>query len=400
MTGERKRSWKRYGIIAACGALVLAVGFGAYRMGRSAGPGSGDIGKEAAKAAALNHAGVMEDALSRYEITLDESDGTAVYDVEFEAEGCTYDYAVSAVDGSIVKFSRETGGTPAADRNTEIPVPEDGQISEAQAWEIAYGHAGVAAEDAAVFRGGELDYDDGVLVYELEFFSGGYEYNYEINAADGSVVKFEKEADKKGGSAQPPAGNPPAAPSQNAAGNSAKTPSVASSGAGNISEAQAKEIALAHAGVAADSVSGYKWELDYDNGISVYELEFFSGGYEYGYEIKAADGGILKFEKEAVDAYAASQSVQGAPADAAPAYIGEARAKEIAYGHACLTADAVVYCGVELDPHSRHHSGYGEHHAAGCCAYEIDFKSGGYEYEYKIDAVTGEILEFEQGVDD
>ena len=34
------------------------------------------------------------------------------------------------------------------------------------------------------------------------------------------------------------------------------------------------------------------------------------------------------------------------------------------------------------------------------CAYEIDFKSGGYEYEYKIDAVTGEILEFEQGVDD
>ena len=154
MTGERKRSWKRYGIIAACGALVLAVGFGAYRMGRSAGPGSGDIGKEAAKAAALNHAGVMEDALSRYEITLDESDGTAVYDVEFEAEGCTYDYAVSAVDGSIVKFSRETGGTPAADRNTEIPVPEDGQISEAQAWEIAYGHAGVAAEDAAVFRGG------------------------------------------------------------------------------------------------------------------------------------------------------------------------------------------------------------------------------------------------------
>ena len=108
----------------------------------------------------------------------------------------------------------------------------------------------------------------------------------------------------------------------------------------------------------------------------------------------------MKFEKEAVDAYAASQSVQGAPADAAPAYIGEARAKEIAYGHACLTADAVVYCGVELDHYSRHHSGYGEHHAAGCCAYEIDFKSGGYEYEYKIDAVTGEILEFEQGVDD
>ena len=73
----------------------------------------------------------------------------------------------------------------------------------------------------------------------------------------------------------------------------------------------------------------------------------------------------------------------------------EARAKEIAFGHAGLSAAAVVRCAVELD----HHDGHAGNHGSGCCEYEIDFKSGGYEYEYTVDAVTGEILEFKQELD-
>lgn len=42
---------------------------------------------------------------------------------------------------------------------------------------------------------GELDRDDGMLIYELEFQSGGYEYNYEINAVTGAILKSEKEWD-------------------------------------------------------------------------------------------------------------------------------------------------------------------------------------------------------------
>ena len=140
----------------------------------------------------------------------------------------------------------------------------------------------------------------------------------------------------------------------------------------------------------ADSVTGYRWELDYEDGVQVYELEFFSGGYEYDYEISAADGSVVKFKKE-VDGTRPVQS----SGNAAPAYIGEARAKEIAFGHAGLAADAVVRCAVELD----HHDGHAGNHGAGCCEYEIDFKSGGYEYEYTVDAVTGEILEFKQELD-
>ena len=41
----------------------------------------------------------------------------------------------------------------------------------------------------------ELDFEDGRMVYEVEFESNGYEYSYEIDANDGSVISHEKERD-------------------------------------------------------------------------------------------------------------------------------------------------------------------------------------------------------------
>lgn len=379
MSEENRKNGRRYGIIAACGLLALAVIAGAYWLGRSAGAG-GDVGEETAKSAALSHAGVAESDLSRYEIARNEESGAPVYEVEFTADGVAYDYVVSAATGSIVKFSRDAEET-VPPPEVKTPVPEGGDIGETQAWEIAYAHAGVTAEAAAALPA-ERDYENGVPVYEVRFSSGGYAYDYEISAVDGSVVKFEKEAASGSAPSRTPAGDTAGKPKQ--------TP--APSGTGDIGEARAKEIALSHAGVTADSVAGYRWERDYDDGILVYELEFFSGGYEYDYKINAADGSVVKFEKEADGVTAAAQGASAA----APAYIGEARAKEIAFGHAGLAADAAARCAVELD----HHDSQAGHHGAGCCEYEIDFKSGGYEYKYTVDAVTGEILEFEQELDD
>lgn len=192
------QSYRRYIIPAVCAALAL-VGIAAYCMSRSGGRSGGNIGQEAAKTAALAHAGVSEADLSRYEITLDKSGGAPVYRVEFETESCTYGYAVSANDGSIVKFSRETddGGTPAQpgqDAPSAAPAGADGYIGEARAWEIAYDHAGVTADSAANYRW-KLDFDDGISVYELEFNAGGYEYEYKIDALTGSILDFEQEAE-------------------------------------------------------------------------------------------------------------------------------------------------------------------------------------------------------------
>ena len=45
-------------------------------------------------------------------------------------------------------------------------------------------------------EGGNLvDRDDGVTVYEVSFKSGNLEYDYEINAATGAILKAESDRD-------------------------------------------------------------------------------------------------------------------------------------------------------------------------------------------------------------
>ena len=65
-----------------------------------------------------------------------------------------------------------------------------------------------------------------------------------------------------------------------------------------ISTDRAKEIALTHAGLAADTVTFIGIELDEEDGASVYELDFVAGGMEYEYEIDAISGNILQFQSE------------------------------------------------------------------------------------------------------
>lgn len=63
-----------------------------------------------------------------------------------------------------------------------------------KAQEIALNHAGVKAGDAYEFEA-ELDHDDGVTVYEIEFKSGNMEYEYKIDAYTGAILEHEAEID-------------------------------------------------------------------------------------------------------------------------------------------------------------------------------------------------------------
>ena len=65
-----------------------------------------------------------------------------------------------------------------------------------------------------------------------------------------------------------------------------------------IGHEKAKQIALGHAGVAASNISNYSSELEYDDGVMVYEIEFDSGNTEYDYEINALTGAVVKAEKD------------------------------------------------------------------------------------------------------
>ena len=68
---------------------------------------SADIGWEAAKAAALTHAGVTEGQTSRMEVEQDWDDGRLEYEVEFKAGGMEYEYTIDGTTGAILEHESE-----------------------------------------------------------------------------------------------------------------------------------------------------------------------------------------------------------------------------------------------------------------------------------------------------
>lgn len=152
-------------------------------------------------------------------------------------------------------------------------------ISAEKAKEIALNHAGVKAADAVFLLAG-LDQDDGRVCYEVEFYSGSTEYDYDIDAVTGAILSFDHELDRytlPGGgqtTSDPPAPSASAAPD------------------GVIGEAKAREIALSH----HPGAQVVKCELDWDDGKYIYEIELRDGRTQYECEMDAATGAVLKWD--------------------------------------------------------------------------------------------------------
>ena len=68
-----------------------------------------------------------------------------------------------------------------------------------------------------------------------------------------------------------------------------------------IGEEKAKEEALSKAGVTADGVKFEKVDLELDDGVWVYEIDFTKDNHEYDVKVKADDGIILEYEKDMKD---------------------------------------------------------------------------------------------------
>ncbi len=80
----------------------------------------------------------------------------------------------------------------------------------------------------------------------------------------------------------------------------AVTPSQGPVNASNfIGEERAKEIALERAGITEDGVVFDRVELELDDGVWKYEVEFRQGTTEYDTNIKADDGTIILWEVDA-----------------------------------------------------------------------------------------------------
>ena len=187
--------------------------------------------------------------------------------------------------------AEQTTEQPATDQPTEQPAVEQpitGQtgeqqpqqsasITEEQAKEIAANHAGVAVADLT-FHSVSLEEDDGRRVYDVEFYSGSTEYDYEIDAATGDILSYDNDVENF------------SIPQQQ---------STQGTATGSyIGDDAAKAAALQRAGLTADQVRWEKCELDEDDGRFSYELEFSSGQHEYECEVEAFTGEILNFEQD------------------------------------------------------------------------------------------------------
>lgn len=75
---------------------------------------------------------------------------------------------------------------------TEPQTQQNATISRDNAKKIALENAGVNESDIFDYEA-ELDYERGVLTYEISFETKEFEYDYDINATDGAIIKSEKE---------------------------------------------------------------------------------------------------------------------------------------------------------------------------------------------------------------
>lgn len=279
---------------------------------------------------------------------------------------------LSVNDISLIAGSRGISDSTVSQTGT---ASSKGYISVDEAKSAAYAHAGVSASDV-VYVETDFDSEHGVMVYEVEFYAGNVEYEYDINAQTGEVVKY----------------------AQQNTGTSIPSGTVSGD---YIGETAAKEAALSHAGVSEADVCWLKADFDSDDGIYLYELEFAANGVKYDYDVNALTGDIVKFEQEQTGNLSGNgngangsgtgngnQYGSGAGSVDTSSFIGEAAAKSAALSDAGVSESDVTRMKCELDRDN------------GSYKYEIEFDVGRMEYEYEVDASTGAILKSEHDYDD
>lgn len=154
------------------------------------------IGEDAAKAIALENAGLAENDVTFVLAHLDHDDGRTVYDVEFYVDMKEYDYEIDAYSGEIVSCDFDIENYTAASQSNSgsvAPQQSNTAITLEEAKALALEKAGVSQSDAT-FRETSFEYDDGIAVFQIDFISGTLEYEVEINANTGAITEYDVES--------------------------------------------------------------------------------------------------------------------------------------------------------------------------------------------------------------
>jgi uncharacterized membrane protein YkoI len=177
--------------------------------------------------------------------------------------------AISEMMGKSVTWNESTmtiALTSGTARTSDTATQSGSYIGVSKAQSIALADAKLTA---STVTGLHTSLDSKDNEYEVEFYVGAKEYDYEIDARSGSILSREVDS---------------------------KHNTTTTTSNGTITAEKAASIALADAGQTTASVTGLHTEYDRDD--NEYEVEFYVGAKEYDYEIEARSGGILSHEVE------------------------------------------------------------------------------------------------------
>lgn len=143
-----------------------------------------------------------------------------------------------------------------------------------------------------------------------------------------------------------------------------------------ITEDEARKTALSDAGVTEDQITGIRVKKDHEDGRQIYDVEFYSDNKEYDYEIDASAGEILSSDFEIENDFNKDSTSNLNPAVSQEEASAAALAKVPGAGEKDLR--------IKLDDDD------------GKLVYEGDIYYNDTEYEFEIDAATGDFLEWSE----
>ena len=153
------------------------------------------IGIDAALEAALNHAKLDESTVVVYGVSREKDEGIVYYEVEFAHGMLEYEYEINAYTGAVEgwktvrdKNFASAAVQPALSEGSEQPE----YVSPTDAMEAALSHAGYRQHETTDMKV-ELEIDKNKVVYDVEFWAEGYDYDYKVDAQSGLVLMVEKD---------------------------------------------------------------------------------------------------------------------------------------------------------------------------------------------------------------
>ena len=149
-----------------------------------------------------------------------------------------------------------------------------------------------------------------------------------------------------------------------------------SSTASAVTEDEARKTALSDAGVTEEQITGIRVKKDHDDGRQVYDVEFYSDNKEYDYEIDASTGEILSSDFEIENDFNKDS--------ASDLNLAVSREEASAAALAKVQGASEKDLRIKLDDDD------------GKMIYEGDIYYNGTEYEFEIDAATGDFLEWSE----